>query len=181
MREGGQLAANVMRFARTLRAAGLHLGPGRVHDAVGAVAEVGVAQHERAARCRMPQCVHQREVRREDPIGRGRTAGHRSLPAAGRDAPLLEVDHQPRALGQQVVHLDVVHVEHLCELTVGEVPVTRLDGQQVGRREERLRGKVLDVDATRHPRVVQERAETPRGHEGKRCIAHAASMDDDGA
>ena len=44
MREGGQLAANVVRFARTLRAAGLHIGPGRVHDAVGAVAEVGVAR-----------------------------------------------------------------------------------------------------------------------------------------
>jgi uncharacterized protein with von Willebrand factor type A (vWA) domain len=44
LRDGGQLAANVVRFARTLRAAGLRIGPGRIHDAVGAVAEVGVAR-----------------------------------------------------------------------------------------------------------------------------------------
>ena len=43
---GGRLAENVVRFARTLRAAGLHLGPGRAHGAVTAAAEVGVASRE---------------------------------------------------------------------------------------------------------------------------------------
>jgi uncharacterized protein with von Willebrand factor type A (vWA) domain len=40
------LADNVVRFARTLRAAGLRVGPGRAHDAARAVAEVGVASRE---------------------------------------------------------------------------------------------------------------------------------------
>lgn len=43
---GGRLAENVVRFARTLRAAGLRIGPGRAHDAVGAAAEVGVSSRE---------------------------------------------------------------------------------------------------------------------------------------
>lgn len=41
---GGEVAAHVMRFARVLRAAGLPIGPGRVLDAVGAAAEVGLAR-----------------------------------------------------------------------------------------------------------------------------------------
>jgi uncharacterized protein with von Willebrand factor type A (vWA) domain len=44
--EGGQLATNVVHFARTLRAAGLPVGPGRVKDALGAVVEVGVARRD---------------------------------------------------------------------------------------------------------------------------------------
>jgi uncharacterized protein with von Willebrand factor type A (vWA) domain len=44
--EGGRLAENVVRFARTLRAAGLHVGPGRAQGAVTAAAEVGVASRE---------------------------------------------------------------------------------------------------------------------------------------
>lgn len=43
---GGQIAARVMHFARALRAAGLPIGPGRVLDAVGAAAEVGLARRE---------------------------------------------------------------------------------------------------------------------------------------
>ena len=39
---GGKLAANVMQFARALRAAGLPVGPGRVVDALQAVDAVGV-------------------------------------------------------------------------------------------------------------------------------------------
>src|SRR4051812_2517109 len=38
----GRLVANLMHFARTLRAAGLPVGPGKVIDAVQAVASVGV-------------------------------------------------------------------------------------------------------------------------------------------
>src|SRR4029079_11356359 len=38
----GRLAANLMHFARTLRAAGLPVGPGKVIDAVDAVASVGI-------------------------------------------------------------------------------------------------------------------------------------------
>ena len=45
MSQGG-LAAQVVQFARTLRAAGLPLGPGRVLDAVGAAAEVGLGRRE---------------------------------------------------------------------------------------------------------------------------------------
>jgi uncharacterized protein with von Willebrand factor type A (vWA) domain len=41
--EGGRFAENVVRFARTLRAAGVPVGPGRAHVAVAAAAEVGVA------------------------------------------------------------------------------------------------------------------------------------------
>ena len=43
---GGQLATNVVQFARALRAAGLPIGPGRVKDALGAVVEVGVARRD---------------------------------------------------------------------------------------------------------------------------------------
>src|ERR1700722_1727668 len=39
----GRLVANLMHFARTLRAAGLPVGPGKVLDAVAAVEEVGIA------------------------------------------------------------------------------------------------------------------------------------------
>src|SRR5437899_1969436 len=38
----GRLIANLMHFARTLRAAGLPVGPGKVLDAVAAVEEVGI-------------------------------------------------------------------------------------------------------------------------------------------
>jgi len=41
-REGGNLLANLMYFARALRAAGLPVGPGKVLNAVEAVREVGV-------------------------------------------------------------------------------------------------------------------------------------------
>ena len=41
--DGGRLAANVMLFARALRAAGLPVGPGKVLDAVRAVETVGIA------------------------------------------------------------------------------------------------------------------------------------------
>ena len=39
---GGSLVANLMHFARTLRAAGLPVGPGKVIDAVDAVRAVGI-------------------------------------------------------------------------------------------------------------------------------------------
>src|SRR5919205_3771955 len=38
----GRLVANLMHFARTLRAAGLPVGPGKVLDAVEAVRAVGI-------------------------------------------------------------------------------------------------------------------------------------------
>ncbi len=44
MSEGGQLAPRIAHFARTLRAAGLRIGPGQVLDAVEAAAEVGLAR-----------------------------------------------------------------------------------------------------------------------------------------
>ncbi len=40
--EGGKLLANIMYFARALRAAGLPIGPGKVIDAVRAVETVGI-------------------------------------------------------------------------------------------------------------------------------------------
>ena len=43
---GGQLASNVVHFARALRAAGLPIGSGRVQDALGAAAEVGVSRRD---------------------------------------------------------------------------------------------------------------------------------------
>src|ERR1700738_4211967 len=39
---GGALLANLMHFARTLRAAGLPVGPGKVIDAVAAVRAIGI-------------------------------------------------------------------------------------------------------------------------------------------
>src|SRR6266576_5181686 len=41
----GRLVANLMHFARTLRAAGMPVGPGKVLDAVAAVEAVGI--HDR--------------------------------------------------------------------------------------------------------------------------------------
>src|SRR6267143_2656903 len=38
----GRLVANLMHFARTLRAAGLPVGPGKVLDAVAAIEAVGI-------------------------------------------------------------------------------------------------------------------------------------------
>src|SRR6267143_4191813 len=40
--ESGRLLANLMHFARTLRAAGLPVGPGKVIDAVSAVSAIGI-------------------------------------------------------------------------------------------------------------------------------------------
>ncbi|MGH8722670.1 MAG: vWA domain-containing protein, partial [Burkholderiales bacterium] len=45
-RAGGRLAANVMQFARTLRAAGLPVGPGKVLEALRAVEAVGFASRQ---------------------------------------------------------------------------------------------------------------------------------------
>src|SRR6266852_220202 len=39
---GGSLLANLMHFSRTLRAAGLPVGPGKVIDAVAAVTAIGI-------------------------------------------------------------------------------------------------------------------------------------------
>lgn len=44
--DGGHLLANIMHFARVLRAAGLPIGPGRVLDAVNAVRAVGVSERD---------------------------------------------------------------------------------------------------------------------------------------
>ena len=41
--EGGRLLANLMYFARTLRAAGMPVGPGRLLAAVEAVRAVGLS------------------------------------------------------------------------------------------------------------------------------------------
>jgi uncharacterized protein with von Willebrand factor type A (vWA) domain len=43
---GGRLAENIMYFARTLRAAGLPVGPGRVLDAIRATETVGIGSRE---------------------------------------------------------------------------------------------------------------------------------------
>jgi hypothetical protein len=69
--EGGRLAANVIQFARALRAAGLPVGPGRVIEALRAVEVVGVARradlywtlhavfvHRRDQRLVFDQCFH---------------------------------------------------------------------------------------------------------------------------
>src|SRR4029077_19098640 len=42
MAGGGSLLANLMHFARTLRAAGLPVGPGKVIDAIAAVQAIGI-------------------------------------------------------------------------------------------------------------------------------------------
>ena len=42
----GQLPLHVLRFARTLRAAGMPIGPGRVLDALAAAAEVGLGRRD---------------------------------------------------------------------------------------------------------------------------------------
>ncbi len=43
---GGRLAENIMHFARTLRAAGLPVGPGRVLDAIRAAEAVGIGNRQ---------------------------------------------------------------------------------------------------------------------------------------
>jgi len=43
---GGRLAENIMHFARTLRAAGLPVGPGRVLDAIRATQTVGIGNRQ---------------------------------------------------------------------------------------------------------------------------------------
>lgn len=44
--DGGRLAENIMHFGRVLRAAGLPVGPGKVLDAIDAVAQVGVGSRK---------------------------------------------------------------------------------------------------------------------------------------
>lgn len=44
--DGGRLADNIMHFARVLRTAGLPVGPGKVLDAIDAVAQVGVGSRK---------------------------------------------------------------------------------------------------------------------------------------
>jgi len=46
MQSEGRLAANVMHFARLLRASGLPVGPGRVIDALNAAAAVGIQRRD---------------------------------------------------------------------------------------------------------------------------------------
>src|SRR5207248_5369742 len=42
----GRLVANLMHFGRTLRAAGLPIGPGKVIDAVAAVTAIGITDRD---------------------------------------------------------------------------------------------------------------------------------------
>src|SRR3546814_18596842 len=44
--DGGRMAENILYFARTLRAAGLPVGPGRVLDALKAVEAVGLGRRD---------------------------------------------------------------------------------------------------------------------------------------
>ena len=44
--EGGHIAANIMHFARVLRAAGLPIGPGQVIDAVQAIKSTGLGRRD---------------------------------------------------------------------------------------------------------------------------------------
>ncbi len=44
--EGGHIAANIMHFARVLRAAGLPIGPGKVIDAIQAVKSTGLGRRD---------------------------------------------------------------------------------------------------------------------------------------
>ena len=44
--DGGRLLANIVHFARALRAAGLPIGPGTVIDAVDAVRAVGIGDRD---------------------------------------------------------------------------------------------------------------------------------------
>jgi len=46
LESGGRLAENIMHFARTLRAAGLPVGPGRVLDAIRAAETVGIGNRQ---------------------------------------------------------------------------------------------------------------------------------------
>ena len=57
----GRLLANLMHFARTLRAAGLPVGPGKVLDAVAAVEAVGISD-----RCDFYWTLHAVLVNRAD-------------------------------------------------------------------------------------------------------------------
>jgi len=43
---GGRIAENIMHFVRTLRAAGLPVGPGKMLDAIGAVEAVGIRRRD---------------------------------------------------------------------------------------------------------------------------------------
>ena len=44
--DGGLLAANIMHFARVLRAAGLPIGPGKVIDAINVVSASGIGRRD---------------------------------------------------------------------------------------------------------------------------------------
>src|SRR3546814_10534548 len=44
--QGGRIAENILYFARTLRAAGLPVGPGRVLEALNAVEAVGLGRRD---------------------------------------------------------------------------------------------------------------------------------------
>jgi len=44
--DGGLIAANIMHFARVLRAAGLPIGPGKVIDAINAVSASGIGRRD---------------------------------------------------------------------------------------------------------------------------------------
>jgi uncharacterized protein with von Willebrand factor type A (vWA) domain len=45
-RDGGQIATNIMHFARVLRAAGLPIGPGKVIDAIHALEQTGLGRRD---------------------------------------------------------------------------------------------------------------------------------------
>ena len=44
--DGGRIAANIMHFARVLRAAGLPIGPGKVIDAINALEQTGLGRRD---------------------------------------------------------------------------------------------------------------------------------------
>jgi hypothetical protein len=61
--QGGRLSANIMHFARALRAAGLPVGPGKMLDAVHAVQTVGLGRRDDFYWCLHAVFVNRRDQR----------------------------------------------------------------------------------------------------------------------
>jgi hypothetical protein len=129
--EGGKLLANIMYFARALRAAGLPIGPGKVIDAVRAVETVGIEN-----RSDFYWTLHAVFVNRRDQ----RELFDQAFHVFWRNPRILE-----RMMSLLLPQLGVPETEEREELSKRLADALR--GEQAGRGEEVEKEPEIVVDA----------------------------------
>jgi hypothetical protein len=151
----GHLAGNVMHFCRTLRAAGLAVGPGKVIDALGAVERVGLGRRDD-----FYWALHASLVNRHDQHALFDQAFH----AFWRSADLLE-------------RLGGLAIPEIARLEEQPPPAARRVAEALhggGNGEESERSFEVDAALTASPREVLQKIDFERMTAAEVALARRA-------